>query len=148
MLAYSFLLYQEPHYIVLQQKLVVWKNKFQREYLKKTAIQAPFMKFFSFWLCAITKMQFFFLLCRRKSYNATFFYYLEEETTMQAWFVRKEEKEMQCNTSFFFPFWMCLLEHKLVALKKHKREKCFFFFLLQCKADFYVLFLMCVLCTM
>jgi hypothetical protein len=33
-----------------------------------------------------------------------FFYYLEEETTMQAWFVRKEEKEMQCNTSFFFLF--------------------------------------------
>jgi hypothetical protein len=31
-----------------------------------------------------------------------FYSYLEEETTMQAWFVRKKEEEMQCNTSFFF----------------------------------------------
>jgi len=74
MLTCSFLLYQEPHYIVLQHKLVVWKKKFNLIFFWK--LQFKFLSWSSFFFGCVhlPKWKFFFLLCRKQSYNATFLF--------------------------------------------------------------------------
>lgn len=103
MLTCSFLLYKEPHHIILQHKLVVWKNKFQLEFFFLSCNSSSFHEVLFFLVaCTYQNENSFFCCVEDKVTMQPFYSYLEEETTMQAWFVRKEEEEMQCNTSFFF----------------------------------------------
>ncbi len=119
-------------------------------------------------------MSFFFLSCNSSSFHEVLFFlvactyqnenslfccvedkitmqpfysYLEEETTMQAWFVRKEEEEMQCNTSFFL-FGCACYNTSLLHWRSTKEENVFSSSSSCNVKPIFILFLKCVLCTM